>query len=73
MTEVGLHPFFYSFYECTSSWETQKWYQNFEIFGEGGSKAQKKVQNCTYERKKFLSKLPSSISEGETVIQVHLG
>ena len=45
MIEDGLHPFFYSFYECTSSWETQKWYQNFEIFGEGGSKAQKTVQN----------------------------
>ena len=45
MTEVGLHLFFYSFDECTSSWETQKWYQNFEIFGEGGSKAQKTVQN----------------------------
>ena len=38
-------PIFYSFDECTSSWETQKWYQNFEIFGEGGSTAQKTVQN----------------------------
>ena len=45
MTEDGLYPFFYSFYECTSSWETKIWYQNFEIFGEGGSTAQKTVQN----------------------------
>ena len=62
MTEDGLYPFFYSFYECNFSWETQKWYQNFEIFGEGGSEAQKTVQNRIFERKKFLSKLPSSIS-----------
>ena len=61
MTEDGLYPFFYSFYECTFSWETQKWYQNFEIFGRGGSKAQKTVKNSIFERKKFLSKLPSSI------------
>ena len=62
MTEDGLYPFFYSFYECNFSWETQKWYQNFEIFGRGGSKAQKTVKNSIFERKKFLSKLPSSIS-----------
>ena len=54
--------FFYFFYECTFSWETQKWFQNFEIFGRGGSKAQKTVKNSIFERKKFLSKLPSSIS-----------
>ena len=37
----GQKPFFYSFYGCTFPWETQKWFQNFEIFGERGSRGQK--------------------------------
>ena len=48
MTEDGLYPFFYSFYKCTFLWETQKRYQKFEIFGEGGSKAQKTVENSIF-------------------------
>ena len=38
------------FYACSFSWETKKWYQNFEIFWEGGSGAQKTVKNSTFGR-----------------------
>ena len=38
------------FYACSFSWETKKWYQNFDIFWEGGSGAQKTVKNSTFGR-----------------------
>jgi len=40
--------FLNSFYGCIFSWETQKWYKNFEIIGAGGSWAKK-----TFKKKHF--------------------
>ena len=41
------------FYECIFSLETQKWYQNVEIVGEGGLGLKKTMENSIFGLKKL--------------------